>query len=465
MQSFIQNLKFARKFSLITVLAALMLAVPTVMFIKGQLAHIGDARREVSGLAPAGDAMKLAQLTQQHRGLSAVMLNGGDGQAAARQTKSAEVERALARAEGSVAALDDAKLKALVAKISSDWKALAAAVGSKSIAGPESFARHTALIADELTLVEDIAIVSGINQDANAGGYHLQAAVLLHLPRLTEGLGQMRARGATLLARGNALPEDKVRIDGLAEPIRVSLRSARKSLDLAVAANPSLKLSLATTLDKAFGSAEGSLRLVEEKILRAETLNFPSTEYFAAMTAIIDTQFELINAAFGALRGQLDQTVEAAQWTLAMGCLAIAALAAFGLWIMVAITRTTTASVGRALRLTQAVTAGDLSLHIEVTGHDEMGQLLQALTVMQASLVKVVSSVREGSESVATASAQIASGNNDLAARTEQQASALEQTAASMEELGSTVKQNADSARQANQLAMNASTVAVKGGE
>ena len=34
-----------------------------------------------------------------------------------------------------------------------------------------------------------------------------------------------------------------------------------------------------------------------------------------------------------------------------------------------------------------------------------------------------------------------------------------------MEELGSTVKQNADSARQANQLAMNASTVAIQGGE
>jgi methyl-accepting chemotaxis protein len=34
-----------------------------------------------------------------------------------------------------------------------------------------------------------------------------------------------------------------------------------------------------------------------------------------------------------------------------------------------------------------------------------------------------------------------------------------------MEELASTVKQNADSARQANQLAMNASTVAVQGGD
>ncbi|CAM8650447.1 Methyl-accepting chemotaxis protein (MCP) signalling domain containing protein [Comamonadaceae bacterium] len=34
-----------------------------------------------------------------------------------------------------------------------------------------------------------------------------------------------------------------------------------------------------------------------------------------------------------------------------------------------------------------------------------------------------------------------------------------------MEELGSTVKQNADSARQANQLAMNASTLAIQGGK
>jgi methyl-accepting chemotaxis protein len=66
---------------------------------------------------------------------------------------------------------------------------------------------------------------------------------------------------------------------------------------------------------------------------------------------------------------------------------------------------------------------------------------------------------------VASASTQIAQGNNDLSGRTEEQASALEETAASMEELGSTVHQNADNARQANQLAQNASTVAIKGGE
>ena len=108
---------------------------------------------------------------------------------------------------------------------------------------------------------------------------------------------------------------------------------------------------------------------------------------------------------------------------------------------------------------------GDLTISVRDDERDEVSPLLKALADMQAALVSVVSSVRQGSEGVASASSQIAQGNQDLSGRTESQASALEETAASMEELGSTVKQNADNARQANQLAMSASTVAVQGGE
>ena len=84
---------------------------------------------------------------------------------------------------------------------------------------------------------------------------------------------------------------------------------------------------------------------------------------------------------------------------------------------------------------------------------------------MQSSLAQVVGHVRGSADGVATASSQIAQGNQDLSFRTEQQASSLQQTAASMEQLGSAVLQNADNASQANQLARNASAVAVQGGE
>jgi methyl-accepting chemotaxis protein len=112
----------------------------------------------------------------------------------------------------------------------------------------------------------------------------------------------------------------------------------------------------------------------------------------------------------------------------------------------------------------QRIGDGDLSQPLASPRRDEIGAITRAVETMRDALVRVVSQVRQGTDTIATASSEIASGNQDLSSRTEQQASSLEETAASMEELTSTVKQNADNARQANQLAASASEVAVRGG-
>ena len=142
----------------------------------------------------------------------------------------------------------------------------------------------------------------------------------------------------------------------------------------------------------------------------------------------------------------------------------LAATILLGCVLAYLITKSITGPVVLAVGAAERIAEGDLTAAIHSNAGDEIGQLMRALAHMQDSLSKVVATVRQGSESVASASSEIAQGNNDLSSRTESQASALEQTAASMEELSSTVKQNADSARQANQLAMNATTVATKGG-
>ncbi|WP_215404255.1 methyl-accepting chemotaxis protein [Janthinobacterium sp. JC611] len=117
-----------------------------------------------------------------------------------------------------------------------------------------------------------------------------------------------------------------------------------------------------------------------------------------------------------------------------------------------------------AVKVARKVAGGDLSEHIRVDSRDEVGQLLQALKDMNASLITIVGEVRGGTHDIAGASGDIAAGNLDLSQRTQAQASSLERTAASMDELTGTVKQNADNARQANQLAQSAAAVAGKGG-
>ncbi|MCC7682095.1 methyl-accepting chemotaxis protein [Janthinobacterium sp. FW305-128] len=145
---------------------------------------------------------------------------------------------------------------------------------------------------------------------------------------------------------------------------------------------------------------------------------------------------------------------------ISLGVVAILLGIACAYWI----TRSITRPITRAVEVAQAVSAGDLTSHIVVESRDETGQLMHALKNMNDKLVSIVGQVRAGTESISTASSEIAAGNLDLSSRTEEQASSLEETASSMEELTSTVKLNADNARSANQLAIDASQIASKGG-
>lgn len=106
---------------------------------------------------------------------------------------------------------------------------------------------------------------------------------------------------------------------------------------------------------------------------------------------------------------------------------------------------------------------GDLTYRLpELNG--EFAALGNALNRFVANLENIIGKVNASTVAISAASQQIVVGNQDLSARSESQASSLEETAGSMEELTSTVKQNAEHARHANQLVLNASDIALRGG-
>jgi len=146
---------------------------------------------------------------------------------------------------------------------------------------------------------------------------------------------------------------------------------------------------------------------------------------------------------------------------IVFGLVALAAFAvALYAFVRKAVTRPLAAVRDAAVRIAE----GDLTVTIASRGKDEIGRLTEAMNGISRNLSNVVGNVRDGAEQIANASQEISTGNLDLCSRTEEQAASLATTASSMGELTETVRQNADHARQANQLAMNASTVAEKGG-
>jgi methyl-accepting chemotaxis protein len=187
-------------------------------------------------------------------------------------------------------------------------------------------------------------------------------------------------------------------------------------------------------------------------------LKAPQDAYLAASRELVD-YYEGSMQAASVEAGGVARTATAI--TLALAGLAMVS----GVLISLVISRTITGGLRRAVAIAETVATGDLSSRIQVRGNDEVAQLLQALGTMNESLVTLVGTVRQTSDSIETGSSEIASGNADLSRRTESQASSLQQTGASMEQITATVRQSAASAQEATQLAGSASAVAQRGGE
>jgi methyl-accepting chemotaxis protein len=199
------------------------------------------------------------------------------------------------------------------------------------------------------------------------------------------------------------------------------------------------------------GNAEAASDYVLRKITTAQNTFLDTANKFAS-SQDEQLQAEGVNV--------LEDASTAINVTLVFSGLAIVVSLLLGYFL----TRSIVGPLGEAVRVAENVAAGDLRTTINVTSRDETGQLMQALKDMNDNLLRIVSEVRTGTDTISTASSEIASGNLDLSSRTEQQAGSIEETASAMEEMTSTVKQNADNAHQANQLAASASSVAVQGG-
>ncbi|WP_144141362.1 methyl-accepting chemotaxis protein [Paraburkholderia sp. BCC1884] len=200
----------------------------------------------------------------------------------------------------------------------------------------------------------------------------------------------------------------------------------------------------------------------ESNVAEARQLaSLEGSKRFTATLAFIDDDIKLNHTGSTQEVGVAQTAFESARmWTLLLVALALLSGGA----IAVFITRSITGPLRRSVDVAETVARGDLTAVIEVTGGDELAQLLGALRNMNERLLDTVSRVTSSSEGIATGSAEIAAGNTDLSQRTEEQAASLEETAASMEELTATVKQNAENANQGNALAARASETAARGG-
>ena len=469
MTRFIAHLRLWQKFALVSSLALTMMGVSTALALQDRYQIWQSTQDEVSGLPAARQLIKLLQLTQQHRGLSANWLSGNDAIGPTRQTRQNEVDAAAQATRTALAALaagsGRSDLLPLMDEINTAWRSLATASQARPIQPPESFRRHGAVIAQELKLLDQITDASGLVLDPEAGSYYLIVATLDNLPRLAESLGQARARGTAILASQAKTPDDQAFSSIIASAARQQLDKSRTELDKSVQASIKVSNELQTPKARSLQAAEDAIQLLETRVIQPEHPSFAASEFLALTTRHIDSQFELINTGLDTLESLLDQRstqLKQTLWLLSCGaglCLLLT------LWFTTLVVRTATRSTRHALQAVRALAQGDLSQQLDSPAGDEIGDLVNTLGRSIEILAGTFAHVRNALDSVNTAALQIAAGTQDLSVRTEQQAHALETTSQAMQGMDQSVPQNSGHAASASELAQHASQVASRGGE
>ncbi|NLC24818.1 MAG: methyl-accepting chemotaxis protein, partial [Oxalobacter sp.] len=331
----------------------------------------------------------------------------------------------------------------------------------------ESFNRHTDAIAVMLDLNDLLQDHYHLTFDPAPDSSHLISATLFAAPALTEAFGQLRAKGAGLLAAKQAEMNDRIAFSALLEKAEANINKLQDSLNKATAANAQAKQRLSQEGEQAINAAKAAKALALAEIVNKDQLSFGSADFFNQYTAAIDLQFKLIDTSMQVLEHQLNARVDRLYKNSALLGGAVLLLSLIATIVGIRIARGLLRQMGGepeyAHEIVNQIASGDLTGMIRLKAGDT-SSLLYAMQQMQHSLISIVSKVRAGTNTIAAASMEIAAGNQDLSSRTEQQASSLEETASTIEELTSNVRQNGDNANQANQLAISASDIAVKGG-
>ncbi|MFT3858569.1 MAG: methyl-accepting chemotaxis protein [Aquabacterium sp.] len=467
MRSWIANLPLRWKFWVLGVIAMLMTAAPSVHLVVDGLDNLKGLHAEQRGLAPAKALLEVVKLTQVHRGLSAGVLSGDAGQQPRRQAQEALVSRAWQAVHTAMSSKDDkaAELQNEARAQEQAWQAMAAEVSAGGLSAADSAKRHTELIARTLVLLDDVVDVSGMALDADAESYHLITAAFRDLPRLTEKLGQARARGtATIVRRATDASNSQV-LQGLAEAAQIHAADAMRAIAKSGTLKPDDARDLAAMVERAQQALTRGRTQIEQVAHGSDLATRDASAYFQAMTEAMAAQFDVIGGIVARLDGVFDRRLADERDGLVLTVLAILATMAVGAAISMVIVNVTTQAVSQAAQAARALAQGDFTHTIHSDQKDEFGEMLRAMGTAKDQLQHIILRMREACESVASVSEQISQGNLDLSARTEQQASSLEQTAASMEQMSATVSHNAATAQDANRLAMSASADAARSGE
>ncbi|MEO8296816.1 MAG: methyl-accepting chemotaxis protein [Burkholderiales bacterium] len=422
----------------LTVIGCLAL-LPSLWFVarwvNDQNIQIDFTRNELAGAVAVSALLDVATQTQTHRGQTNMLLSGSDKVREPLQATRTKLQQALARAGSAFAAHPEWSL-------AKDWKGVADAIGALSQGqhsnerGPV-FAAHTQQVARVRELLERLGEQSQLLYDPEAGSYFMAEMSIDRVLPLAESMGQLRGAGAGLITRGEASAEEIAAMQRRLGVIDEQLNALQGKVQALARTGESVPADFAAAAQRVQAFAA-----LARTSFASEQPQGDAAAYFKAGTEAIGGigAFQQgISQRLVAMLQARDTTLTRTRTLALTTCLlCLGAVAATG----VMFARRTLAAVRSVERSMRALSSGDLTQPVRVSGTDELARLSKQVNATRHGLGQLVRDIQGHTAAVMQTGQSLADDSRELSTRTVQQAASVEESAATLEEVAQSVRSN-----------------------
>ncbi len=467
MKNILNTINLPAKFLILAFFSLLLFAVPSWLFVNEGNQQINAKELELQGIPVEKEMLNLLNLMQRHRAQAAIAVAQQDANIPARLELKEQINQLINTIRTTLTATSqDSSAWQDFSKVTSQWEQLQRDLDNRNLTLETNLSRHAEMIRMLLDANIEVIDYFGLSLDADLNTYQLIMSTFTRLPELTETLGQIRARGTSLLASKAAIQDsDYARMEFQILNGKNALRLYNANLLKSFSIDNDVNNKFSGQSQAALQRATEALSIAEDVFVKRTKTDLKPTEFVALFTDAINQYNKFANDASDELSSMLSAQISQHRSSQYELLAVLAVLAMLVIILAVYIIRSITGPVSDAAKVARDVAAGDLTSSLVVNGSNEMAGLIASLMDMRQRLSLLVADIKDNAATIATSSEEIAQGNGDLSARTEEQAASLAQTAASMEELSSIILQNAENTRYAAGMATSATDAALLGGE
>ncbi len=387
------RLSFGMKFGLISVLFFLPLLITSFYLVRDAYRQFSDTRIELQSLTLLGSGLQIRRGLESLNDLLQInAVIGQSGKAGDLEARIADVQKGLRGRLEALAPLseDGAAVAEFEAQRDRLLNGLQAVEAEGSLQGKG--ARAEKLLGSAQVFIKLLIAQAGLSQDSQRQVRQLSELVGSITPEVTAAISKGRAIGAYSLGQGFLNSSSSARLDELLLEFEKLHGEYGLKLQESLAGSPQL-------LEEAAQASRETLKslgqLFEDRVIVAETLDTPWTQFYDQVSAAMDKTYQLDDAVLGYLDTQLQKRLQQVRTQMLLLVAALAVVFAAILYLYGGFYVSTRATLKDLGRMMERVAGGDMTVSFQARSRDELGELGQSFNESVAKIHDLIERVSQ----------------------------------------------------------------------